>query len=162
MPADVAVMVQVPAPTPVALPTASMLATVGSLQVQLTTPEMSPVVLSAKFPLAVKVVVVPFAIDMVAGATAMEFNWAEVTVIVPELDMTPPLRGPLSIEAVIVVIPTALAAVTRPVLAPTFATAEALEVQVARVVTSATAAFEYVPVALRVAVVPDVICSDVG
>src|SRR5512146_2393605 len=120
---DEAVMVQLPALTPVAMPRALMVAMAGSLEVQLTAPEMLPLELSEKVPVAVNVVVVPFATDMVRGATVMPVNVASVTVMELAAEVAPP-----DTEAVIVVVPAALP-VTTPALL-TLAVAEAADNQV--------------------------------
>ncbi len=67
-------MLQLPMPTPEAIPWALMVATVGSLEFHVTAPEMSPAELSKKVPVAVRAVVVPLATDIDDGEIAIVFS----------------------------------------------------------------------------------------
>ncbi len=140
MPPAEAVIVQVPAATPVAIPLASTVHTAGSLEAQLTKPDTLPVVVSENAPVAVNVVVLPFAIDMVTGAIVNPVRVDDVTVMVPFAEVVPPYVVPLFNEAVITVAPTALP-VTTPVLGVTLAMPEAAVVHVTEVVRSAVVPF---------------------
>ena len=100
-------MVVLPVPTPVAMPLASTVATVVLLDVQAADPETLPVELSEKLPEAVKVVVVPLAIDVVSGATEMPVSVAAVTDTLTAGAVTTPYVPALE-AALIVVVPTAL------------------------------------------------------
>ncbi|OGS97137.1 MAG: hypothetical protein A3H31_08890 [Gallionellales bacterium RIFCSPLOWO2_02_FULL_57_47] len=86
-------------------------------------------------PVAVNGVVVPFAIEIEVGVTAMLVSVAAVTVILAAGDVMP-LR-----EAVMVVVPTATPDTT-PVLGPTLAVEGAADVQVTEVVMSAVGPLE--------------------
>lgn len=80
--------------------------------------------------------VVPFAIDVAAGVTAMLDRVAAVTVMLTVFEVTP------ARVAVIVVVPVAALAVTTPVLAPTLAIEGLAEVQVTRLVMTADGPLE--------------------
>lgn len=144
IPFKVAVMLQVPvpsvpSPTPVAMPRASMVATVVSLEVQVTEPEILPVVLFENVPVAVKVVVLPLPIDIVAGVIAMLCSVASVTVMLAAGEVMVPYNEGMA--AVMLVVPTATP-VTKPVLLPTLAVPGATDVHVTKVVRSAVVPFE--------------------
>ena len=134
-----AVMVEVPAFTAVAMPLALTVATAGALEVQVTEPEMLPLLLSEKVPVAVKVVALPRASDIVKGEIVMPVKLAAVTVITSLVEMVPyPI--PLLKEAVTLVVPTA-AAVTTPGLTA-LAMAGAADVQLIKLETSELVPFE--------------------
>ena len=67
-------MLLMPGATPVATPAALMVATVVSLDDQATSAEMFPLVPSAKLPVAVKVVELPWVTDVVRGEIVMPLS----------------------------------------------------------------------------------------
>lgn len=139
IPLNDAEMVLLPMPTPVAVPLELMVATVVSPDDQATAPDMFPLVLSEKAPLAVKVVVPPLATDIVNGEMVMPVSEAAVTVMLAGGEVTMPYELPM--DAVMLVVPTAMH-VTTPVLLPTLAVPGVADVQVTRVVISAVVPFE--------------------
>lgn len=150
-----AVMVLVPTFTPAARPLLPTVATLVLLEFQVTEAEILPVVLSAKAPVAVKVVLVPTSIETAAGATVMLVSGEAVTVMVTTFEVTP-FRA-----AVTVVLPTATP-VTTPVLPPTLAVAGLADAQVTVVVRLAVELSEKVPVAVRLAVPPLATVAEAG
>lgn len=81
---EAAVMVALPTLAPVATPAALIDATAVLLELQLTEPVMSCVLLSEYVPVALNGCVVPLAIEAVDGDTVMPFKVAPVTVTVVE------------------------------------------------------------------------------
>ncbi len=77
---DVAVMLEVPMPRPVATPPALIEATEPLLVCHVTEPVTSAVLLSVKVPIAVNGCVRPLAIEALAGEMAMDCRVAPVTV----------------------------------------------------------------------------------
>ena len=134
-----AVTVAVPALIPVANPELLMVRVDVSEDVHVTSEVMSCVVLSAKVPVAVNWLVVPFVIVGVVGEILMELSVAVVTT-------TMVLPWMFEEEAVIVAFPAALA-VTSPA-ALTAATVELLLVQVALLVISDEVPLPLTPVAV--------------
>ena len=128
---DLAVMVVAPTAAPVATPVAPMVATLLAEDVQFAEDVRSWVLPSEYVPVALNWAVVPFAIDGLAGDTAIDTSAAGVTFksVLPMIEF---------IVAVIVAVPTATP-VTRPWLPtrlPTVATAADEEVQVTFLVKS--------------------------
>ena len=85
---DVAVIVEVPTPAPVASPAALIVATEVVPELHLTVPVRFCVVPSLNVPVAVNCCVAPLVIDGFAGVTAIDCNVAAVTVSIvePEID----------------------------------------------------------------------------
>ena len=131
--------------TPVCAPTLAM---PGASDVQVTCVVMSAVLASEYVPVAVKVVFVPLASETDAGVMAMLLSVAAVTVMLAELEEVMPPKA-----AVTVVVPIAVPT-TLPVWLPTVAVNGSADVQVTFAVMSAVVPSEYVPVAIRFAVVP--------
>jgi hypothetical protein len=86
---EVASMLLIPVPTPVANPPAVIVAMLVVCELQVTDPVKFCVELSENVPVAVNCFVVPFAIEGFAGVTAIDTSVAEVTVSVVE-PLTPP------------------------------------------------------------------------
>lgn len=86
---DVAVIVAMPVPRPVATPDALTLATPGTLDVHVTEEVMSDVLPSENIPYAVNACDCPFAIEAVPGETRMLLSCAAVT-LAEELPMVEP------------------------------------------------------------------------
>src|ERR1051326_1546921 len=76
---DVARMVELPTPVPVASPAEVIVAALVFVEVQVTVPVRFCVLLSLKVPVAVNCCVNPFAIEGLAGVTAIDVNTAAVT-----------------------------------------------------------------------------------
>ena len=98
LPPDVAVIVAVPADTPVASPGDTTVATAMGSEVHVTVLLMLALVPSEKLPVATKVCVPPICTVGAKGATVMELNVAAVTVKVAEPALAPDV-------AVIVAVP---------------------------------------------------------
>ncbi len=130
-----------PEPTPVAMPSALTVATVGSLDNQLTPPETLPLLLSEKVSVAVNAVVAPLLTVIVAGTIVIPVSVAVVTVMVLVAARIPPYMPGLLIEAEILAVPVVLPAATTPE-AEMLATVEAVEVQATELVMSAVVEFE--------------------
>ena len=136
---EVAVMVEEPAPRPVATPTALMVATARFDEVQVTEALRFAVVPSVKVPVAVNGSVVPSTMLGLAGVTAIEVTTAAVTVSVVV---------PLTLPAVAVMVDEPVASVeASPVVI--VATARLDEVQVAELVRSCVEPSVKVPVAVN-------------
>jgi len=89
MPAETALIVLVPAATPVANPPAVIVATVVVTELHVAPLVKFCVELSEKVPVAVNCSVVPFTIEGFAGVTAIDTNVAAVTVKVVDPVMPP-------------------------------------------------------------------------
>jgi len=142
---DFAVIVEVPTVTPVATPPVVIVATAGVPEVHVTLPVITAVLLSEYVAVATNAWVRPFAIDGLAGVTAIDANVGPVTVSV-----VPPLMGPD--VAVIVDEPTPTPVAKPPV--EIVATPVADELHVTLLVMTAVLLSEYVPVAVYCCVVP--------
>jgi hypothetical protein len=160
-PPEVAVIVDVPTATVVALPlvpaTLLMVATATADELQVTDAVRSCVVLSEKVPVAVNCWGVPRAMLGFVGVTAMETRVADVTVRVVEPEMPPEV-------AVIVAVPAATAVALPLVPAALLMVAKdaADELQVTEVVRSCVVLSEKVPVAVNCWVVPRAMLGLVG
>jgi hypothetical protein len=106
---DVAVIVAVPAETPVAIPVVAIVATEVLFEIQFTVVLISRVVLSENVPVAIKVFVDPINIEAVVGVIAIETKVLVVTIIVVVIETLPDV-------AVMVAVP-AETPVTMPVVA---------------------------------------------
>jgi hypothetical protein len=161
MPPDVAVTVDVPTATVVALPLVAaallMVATDVTDELQVTKVVRSCVVLSEKVPVAVNCWVVPRAMFGLVGVTLMERRNAGVTVRVVEPEMPPEV-------AVIVAVPaaTVVALPLVPAVLLMVATDAADELQVTDAVRSWVVLSEKVPVAVNCWVVPRAMLGLVG
>jgi hypothetical protein len=114
---DVAVMVEVPTPTPVARPAALIVAVVVVPELHVTVVVRFCVVPSLNVPVAVNCSVAPLAIDAFAGVTAIDCNVAAVTVRVVEPLIAPdvalivevptpaPVARPAALMVAVVVVP---------------------------------------------------------
>jgi hypothetical protein len=114
---DVAVIVEVPTPAPVARPVVLIVAVVVVPEVHVTLDVRFCVVPSLNVPVAVNCCVAPLAIDGLAGVTAIDCNVAAVTVsnVEPEIDddvavivevPTPaPVARPVALIVAVVVVP---------------------------------------------------------
>ncbi len=141
--------------TPVAMPLALTVATAALLELHVTEPEMSPMVVSEKVPLAVNVKVAPRTMMAACGVTAMLDTVAVVTVTLSTGEVIP------FKDAVIVVVPGATG-VTTPVPAATVAVAGLADVQTTELVISADVPLANSPKAVRCAGVPNGISADAG
>jgi hypothetical protein len=141
--------------TPVAMPLALTVATAALLELQVTEPEMSPMVVSEKVPLAVNVKVAPRTMMAASGVSAMLETVAVVTVTLSTGEVIP------FKDAVMVVVPGATG-VTTPVPAATVAVAGLADVQTTELVMSADVPLANSPKAVRCAGVPNVISADAG
>ena len=119
---DVAVIVALPTPAPVATPPATIVATPVADELQLTDPVRFCVLPSLYVPVAVNCSVVPFAIETLPGVTDNEVNTAAVTVNVADPLIAPDV-------ALIVAVPCATPVASPPLL--TVATEVADELHVA-------------------------------
>jgi hypothetical protein len=154
----VAVMAEVPTATPVARPEVVMVAVAGVAEAHVAVAERSCVVMtlvvgSLKVPIATNCCLVPFAIDGVAGVTAIETRAAVVTVSVVE-----PTTVPLVAETTDVPAPT-------PVARPPAEIVAAVSVADAHVTEAETSFVDvslYVPVATNCCVVPLAIVGVAG
>jgi hypothetical protein len=117
---EVAVMVALPTPAPVANPLSAMVAIAVEEEFQLTEAVRSCVLLSLYVPVAVNCCVVPFAIEAVAGVTDKEVKTGGVTVNVAELLMLPEV-------AVILAVPLATPVARPPLLTVATETEEELQ-----------------------------------
>jgi hypothetical protein len=114
---DVAVIVELPTPAPVARPAALIVAVVVVPEVQVTVDVKFCVVPSLNVPVAVNCCVAPLVIDGFAGVTAIDCNVAAVTVRVVEPLIAPdvalivevptpaPLASPEALIVAVVVVP---------------------------------------------------------
>ena len=114
---DVALMVEVPTPAPVAIPAALIVAVVVVPELQVTLEVRFCVVPSLNVPVAVNCCVAPLVIDRFAGVTAIDCSVAAVTVstVEPEIDddvalivevPTPaPVANPAALIVAVVVVP---------------------------------------------------------
>ncbi len=141
--------------TPVAMPLALTVATTALLELQVTEPEMLPLLPSEKLPVAVKVKVAPWTMIAAAGVTAMLETVAVVTVMLSAGEVIP------FKEAVMVVVPAATG-VTTPVPAAIVAVAGLAEVQITELVMSADVPLAKDPMAVRCAGVPNGSSADAG
>lgn len=141
--------------TPVAMPLALTVATAALLELQVTEPETSPMVVSEKVPLAVKVKVAPRTMMAVGGVSAMLETVAVVTVTLSTGEVIP------FKEAVMVVVPGATG-VTTPVPAATVAVAGLADTQITELVISEDVPLANSPKAVRCAGVPSGISADAG
>src|SRR5277367_5122416 len=150
---DVAVIVELPTPAPVASPPAVIVATVVVAELQVAVPVRFCVVPSLNVPVAVNCCVAPFVIDGFAGVTAIDCSVAAVTVNVvdPTIDDD---------VAVIVELPTP-APVAKPP-AVIVATVVFAELQVAVPVRFCVVPSLNVPVAVNCCVAPLVIEGFAG
>src|SRR6202522_2365529 len=117
IPPDVALIVEVPTPAPVARPAALMVAVVVVPELHVTVLVRFCVVPSLNVPVAVNCCVAPLAIDGFAGVTAIDCSVAAVTVRVVEPLIAPdvalmvevptpaPLASPESLIVAVVVVP---------------------------------------------------------
>ena len=101
---NAAVIVVLPVATLVTVPVLPILATVGFDELHNTEPEMSCVLLSLKEPVAVNCLLVPVAMDELAGVTVIDSKLAPVTV-----REAVPLMDPLAAVIVVVPVPTLVA-----------------------------------------------------
>jgi len=155
IPFNAAVMELVPMPAPVAIPLVFSVAAAVLLECQVTVPEMLPLLPSEYMPVAVKVALLPLAMDALPGVTAIPVKVAAVTVMPAAGDVTP-----LNV-AVTDVVPTVVPDTT-PGWVPMLAIAGSADVQTTCDVMSAVEASEYVPVAVRLLVRPLAIMADTG
>jgi hypothetical protein len=114
---DVAVIVEVPTPAPVARPAALIVAVVVVPEFQVTLDVRFCVVPSLNVPVAVNCCVAPLAIDGFAGVTAIDCNVAAVTVskveplidddvaVIVELPTPAPVASPAALIVAMVVVP---------------------------------------------------------
>jgi hypothetical protein len=107
---EVAVMVELPTPVPVATPVLTIVATVVKDELQLTALVRVCVLPSLYVPVAVNCWLVPFAIETVTGLTAMATSSGAVTATAVELVIAPELA--LMLAAPIAVPMTSPAALT--------------------------------------------------
>jgi hypothetical protein len=140
---ELAAMVALPTPVPVAIPVLATVAVLFEEELQLTPLVTFCVLPSLYVPVAVNCWLVPFAIDALDGAIDREVSTGAVTVIVAELPIVPDL-------AVIVAVPWAKL-VANP-LALTVAMEVADEVQAATPVRFCVLPLLYVPVAVNCSV----------
>jgi hypothetical protein len=149
----VAVIVVVPAATGVAFPIAPAVLLIVAMdaddELQVTDKVIFCVLLSEKVPVAVNCSVVPGAMPGLAGVTAIDTSFAEVTVSTVEPEMLPKV-------AVIVVVPAATGVTIplEPAVLLIVATDVASELQVTDVVIFCVLLSEKVPVAVNCSVVP--------
>src|SRR6202522_2509201 len=114
---DVAVIVEVPTPAPLASPEALIVAVVVVPELHVTVLVRFCVVPSLKVPVAVNCCIAPLAIDGFAGVTAIDCNVAAVTVnkveplmeddvaVIVELPTPAPLASPEALIVAVVVVP---------------------------------------------------------
>jgi len=114
---DVAVIVELPTPAPVARPAALIVAVVVVPEFQVTLDVRFCVVPSLNVPVAVNCCVAPLAIDGFAGVTAIDCNVAAVTVskveplidddvaVIVELPTPAPVASPAALIVAMVVVP---------------------------------------------------------
>jgi hypothetical protein len=151
---DVAVMLELPTPRPVATPLALIEATAALAEFQVAEFVRSCVLLSVYVPVAVNDCVSPLPIEALLGATAMDFRVGAVTV------STAVLLVMLPDVAVMLELPTPTPVATP--LALMDATATLAEFQVAEFVRSCVLLSVYVPVAVNDCVSPLAIEALVG
>jgi len=145
MPPETALITLVPAATPVANPSAVIVATVVVTELHVAVLVKFCVELSEKVPVAVNCSVVPFTIEGSAGVTAIDTSVAAVTVKVVDPVMAPE-------TACIWLVPTATAVAKPP--AAIVATVVVTELQVAVLVKFCVELSEKVPVAVNCSVLP--------
>jgi hypothetical protein len=168
MPPDVAVTVDVPTATVVALPLVAaallMVATDVTDELQVTKVVRSCVVLSEKVPVAVNCWVVPRAMVGLVRVTAIDTRNAGVIVRVVEPEMLPGMGCDTGNVAVIAVAPAATGDVLpfEPATLLIAATDEDDELQVTEAVRSCVVLSENVPVAVNCWVVPRAMLGLVG
>jgi len=120
---ELAVMVALPTPAPVANPVLATVATAAEEELQLAVPVRSCVLLSLYVPVAVNCWLIPFAIEAFAGVTDREVRTAGATVSTAKLLM-------LFDAAVIFVVPLATLVARPPLLTVATEVAEELHVAV--------------------------------
>lgn len=147
MPFAEAVMVLLPCASEEAMPLAFSVATVVSLDIQVTDPEILPELPSEYVPVAVNVTGVPLGVEDVAGPMLIPVTTAAVTVNGAADEETP------FNEAVTVVLPTATPVAT-PVVLLIVVMALSAAAQATLLVMSVVVLSVYVPVAVKLVVSP--------